>query len=171
MTVDRLRDELKKSYSECLFLMQELESKEVELQNSNLCIEKLEESVSSMSLESQCEIESMKLDILALEQSCLEAKKIQEETVREKTRMNVLIQELEVECQDARKITECLDMENKELREKLDTSETNTRIFCQRVETWLEKDIFQLKSESLVGELEGKRTFSTDMRYAATHNY
>lgn len=163
VTVDRLRDELKKSYSECLFLMQELESKEVELQNSNLCIEKLEESVSSMSLESQCEIESMKLDILALEQSCLEAKKIQEETVREKTRMNELIQELEVECQDARKITECLDMENKELREKLDTSETNTRIFCQRVETWLEKDIFQLKSESLVGELEGKRTFSTDM--------
>lgn len=163
VTVDRLRDELKKSYSECLFLMQELESKEVELQNSNFCIEKLEESVSSMSLESQCEIESMKLDILALEQSCLEANKIQEETVREKTRMNELIQDLEVECQDARKITECLDMENKELREKLDTSETNTRIFCQRVETWLEKDIFQLKSESLVGELEGKRTFSTDM--------
>ncbi|XP_062029907.1 uncharacterized protein LOC133745792 [Rosa rugosa] len=163
VTVDRLRDELKKSYSECLFLMQELESKEVELQNSNLCIEKLEESVSSMSLESQCEIESMKLDILALEQSCLEAKKVQEETVREKTRMNELIQELEVQCQDARKTADCLDMENKELREKLDASGTNTRIFCQRVEKLLEEDRFEFKSESLLSELEGRHTFSIDM--------
>ncbi|KAM5570858.1 hypothetical protein ABKV19_011483 [Rosa sericea] len=163
VTVDRLRDELRKSYSECLFLMQELENKEVELQNSNLCIEKLEESVSSMSLESQCEIESMKLDILALEQSCLEAKKVQEETVRENTRMNELIQELEVQCQDARKTADCLDMENKELREKLDASDTNTRIFCQRVEKLLEEDRFEFKSESLLSELEGRRTFSIDM--------
>ncbi|XP_050377446.1 uncharacterized protein LOC126794721 [Argentina anserina] len=162
VTVDRLRDELKRSYSECLFLMQELESKEVELQNSNLCIEKLEESVSSMSLESQCEIESMKLDVLALEQKCLEAKKVQEETVREKTRMSELIQELEIQCQDARKTTDYLDMDNKVLREKLDTSETNTRIFCQRVERWLENDRFEFKLESLLGELEEKHKFSTD---------
>ena len=168
VTVDRLRDELKKSYSECLFLMQELESKEVELQNSNWCIEKLEESVSSMSLESQCEIESMKPDILALEQSFLEAKKVQEETVREKNRMNELINELEIQSQDARKTTDYLDIENKELREKLDTSETNTRIFCQRVEKWLENDRFDFKLESLSTELEKKQTYSTDMRYATT---
>ncbi|XP_004299323.1 PREDICTED: sarcolemmal membrane-associated protein-like [Fragaria vesca subsp. vesca] len=163
VTVDRLRDELKKSYSECLFLMQELENKEVELQNSNLFIEKLEESVSSISLESQCEIESMKLDMLALEQSFLEAKKIQEETVQEKTRMNELIQELEVQCQDAQKTTDDLYIENKELREKLDTSETNTRIFCQRIEKWLENDRYESKLESLLNEQDEKCTFSTDM--------
>ncbi|BFG32849.1 hypothetical protein CerSpe_191230 [Prunus speciosa] len=162
-TVDRLRDELKKSYSERLFLIEELESKEIELQNSALCIDKLEESISSMSLESQCEIESMKLDILALEHSFLEVKKIQEETVQEKTRMSELIQELEVQCQNAHKTTESLDMENKELRKKLDASETNTRIFCQRVEKWLEKDRIQLNSRSSLGQLEGNYIFSKEM--------
>lgn len=60
-TVGSLSEELNWSNSERLFLMQELESKEVELQNSASCIEKLEESVSSVALEYQCEIESMKL--------------------------------------------------------------------------------------------------------------
>ncbi|ONI08794.1 hypothetical protein PRUPE_5G201100 [Prunus persica] len=162
-TVDRLRDELKKSYSERMFLMEELESKEIELQNSALCIDELEESISSMSLESQCEIESMKLDILALEHSFLEVKKIQEETVQEKTRMSELIQELEVQCQNAHKTVESLYMENKELRKKLDASETSTRIFCQRVEKWLEKDRIQLDSESPLGQLEGNYIYSKEM--------
>ncbi|XP_008239878.1 PREDICTED: putative WEB family protein At1g65010, chloroplastic isoform X3 [Prunus mume] len=162
-TVDRLRDELKKSYSERMFLMEELESKEIELQNSALCIDKLEESISSMSLESQCEIESMKLDILALEHSFLEVKKIQEETVQEKTRMSELIQELEVQCQNAHKTVESLYMENKELRKKLNASETNTRIFCQRVEKWLEKDRIQLDSESSLGQPEGNYIYSKEM--------
>lgn len=168
-TVDRLRDELKKSYSERMFLMEELESKEIELQNSALCIDKLEESISSMSLESQCEIESMKLDILALEHSFLEVKKIQEGTVQEKTRMSELIQELEVQCQNAHKTVESLYMENKELRKKLDASETNTRIFCQRVENWLEKDRIQLNSESSLGQLEGNYIYSKEMRYATIY--
>lgn len=167
--VDKLKDELKKSYSERMFLLEELEGKEIELQNSALCIDKLEESISSMSLESQCEIESMKLDILALEHSFLEVKKIQEETVQEKARMSKLIQELEVQCQNAHKTTESLDMENKELRKRLDASDTNTRIFCQRVEKWLEKDRIQPDSESLLGQLEGNYIFSKEMRYATIY--
>ncbi|XP_070667699.1 uncharacterized protein [Malus domestica] len=161
--VDGLRNELKKSYTDRLYLIQELENKEIELRNSNLCMEKLEESVSSMSLESQCEIESMKLDISALERSCFEAKKIQEETVRENTRMSQLIQDLEVQCWDAKKTAETFEMENKELRKKLNTSETNTRIFCQRVEKWLEMDRDQLDTESLLCELERNLELSEEM--------
>lgn len=158
---DRLREELKRSDSERLFLMQELESMEVELQKSNLCIEKLEESISSMALESQCEIESMRLDIMALEQGCLEAKKIQEETVQEKARMDGLIEELEVQFQNAKKIMECLDKENKELKEKLDTSETNARVFCQKIEEWLEnKDILHQHSQTSLSEPENNISIS-----------
>lgn len=169
--VNRLREELKRSDLERLFLMQELESKEVELQESTLCIEKLEELISSMALESQCEIESMKLDIMALEQSCFEAKKIQGETVEEKARMNELIQELEVQFQDAQKIIECLDKENKELKEKLDTSETNARVFYQRIEEWLaNKERSHQESETPLSTLENKMSIAKDMRYIAIYN-
>ena len=169
--VDRLREELKRSDSERLFLMQELESMEVELQKSNLCIEKLEESISSMALESQCEIESMRLDIMALEHGCFEAKKIQEETVQEKARMDGLIEELEVQFQNAKKIMECLDKENKELKEKLDTSETNARVFCQKIEEWLEnKDILHQHSQTSLSETENDISISEGIRYITNYN-
>lgn len=170
-SVDRLREELKRSASEQLFLLQELESKEVELQNSNLCIDKLEKSISSMALESECEIESMRLDITALEQSCLEAKKIQEETVQEKARMKGLIEELEVQFQNAQKIMEHLDKENKELKEKLDKSETNARVFCQKIEEWLEnKDRSDQKYQTSLSKPENKISTSKEIRYISTYN-
>lgn len=164
--IDRLREELKRSTSEQLFLLQELQSKEVELQNSNLCIGKLEESISSMALESECEIESMRLDITALEQSCLEAKKIQEETVQEKARMNGLIEELEIQFQSAQKIMEHLDKENKELKEKLDKSEMNARVFCQKIEEWLgNKDRSDQKSQTSLSKPENKFSIYKEISY------
>nr|XP_023918116.1 intracellular protein transport protein USO1 isoform X2 [Quercus suber] len=164
--VDRLREELKRSTSEQLFLLQELESKEVELQNSNLCIGKLEESISSMALESECEIESMRLDITALEQSCLEAKKIQEETVQEKAGMNGLIEELEIQFRSAQKIMEHLDKENKELKGKLDKSEMNARVFCQKIEEWLgNKDRSDQKSQTSLSKPENKFSIYKEISY------
>ena len=50
--IDQLIGELNKSNSKHLLLMQEIENKVEELQQLALCIEKLEESVSSMALES-----------------------------------------------------------------------------------------------------------------------
>ncbi|XP_022737600.1 uncharacterized protein LOC111290521 [Durio zibethinus] len=162
--VDRLIGELNWSKSDCLLLMQEIEDKEEELQQSALCIEKLEESVSSMALESQCEIESMKLDIMALEQTCLEAKKTEEEHVQEKFKMNVLIEELEVQLQNAQEIIEALDNENKELRGKLITSEKNAKIFCQKIKEWLKsKDRSQLNMHSVFGEPESMITLLKDI--------
>ncbi|KAL7161248.1 hypothetical protein ACSBR2_041820 [Camellia fascicularis] len=161
--VGRLREELKWSNSEHLILMQELESKEVELQQSAACIEKLEESISPVSLEYQCEIESMMFD---LEQNCFEAKKFKEEVAREKLRMNELIQDFECQIQEAQKVVECLNEENKELREKLETSEKNARVFCQKMEEqfeeWLENDGPQLNTQPLSHELE------KDVRYVIT---
>ncbi|XVF50027.1 hypothetical protein PTKIN_Ptkin04bG0062600 [Pterospermum kingtungense] len=151
--------DLNKSNSERFLLMQEIENKEEKLQQSALCIEKLEESVSSMALESQCEIESMKLDITALERKCLEAKKNEEE----KSEMNVLIEELEVQLQNAQEIIEARDNENKELREKLITSEKNAKIFCQKIKGWLKsKDKSQLNMQSFLSEPESMITISKD---------
>lgn len=161
--VGQLEEELRRSDSECLLLMEDLQSKEERLRNSALHIKKLEESISSSALESQCEIESLKIDMIALEQTCVEAKKVHKENVQEKARMNSLIKELEVRTQDSQEIIECLDKENKELKEKLDSYETNGRVFCQKIEEWMEKeDRKQLDIQSLVSELERNFTVSKE---------
>ena len=157
--VGRLREELKRSNSECLFLIQELENKEVELHNSSLCIENLRESMSSITLDSQCEIESMKLDIVE------KVEKVQEEAIQEKTRMSQLIQELEVQFQDAQNIIEQLELENKALRERFETSQTNFRMFWQKLEKWFAKDASQVNTKPLFDELERKFAVSEEMRY------
>ncbi|XP_024930134.1 uncharacterized protein LOC107419151 isoform X2 [Ziziphus jujuba] len=158
-----LREELHRSSSECLYLMQELVSKELELQKSNLCIEKLEESISYIALESQCEIESMKLDIMGLEQSGLHTDKIHDETVQVKAR-GKLFQEAELQSQNTLKLIKCLEIENKELKEKLEKSETNFRIFCRGLDKWLEMDISQFNLDSSLSELGSKLTMSKEVR-------
>lgn len=162
-TVGRLRDELKRSDSECFFLMQELERREMELQNSSLCIEKLRRSISSITLDSQCEIESLKLDIVALEHSCFESEKIREEAVQEKARMNQLIRELEARFLDAQENIRCLELENKDLGEKIDTSETRFRIFWEKLEKSLVKDGSQPGIKLLANDLETKLAMSKDV--------
>ncbi|KAJ7978483.1 Myosin heavy chain-related, putative isoform 1 [Quillaja saponaria] len=162
--VDRLRKELQMSNSEQLLLIQELENKEVELRKSTLCIEKLEESISSIALESQCEVESIKLDMTALEQSCFDSKKTQEKTAQERARMNRLIQELQVQVDDAQKIINSLNEENRGLREKLSTTKMNATVFSQMVEEWLENmDRLQLNGQSSLSQLESNPTISEDM--------
>lgn len=142
--VERLRKRVKITESEKSFLMHEIEDKAVELTNSTLCIEKLEESISSVGLEYQCEIETMKLDLLTLEQNLFETKKTLEERTQENSRMNELIQEHELRFQEAEKVIVSLDKENKDLKEKLKTSDENAKSFVHEVEEgfreWLVKD-------------------------------
>ncbi|MBA0621264.1 hypothetical protein Godav_006908 [Gossypium davidsonii] len=161
--IDHLIGELNSSYSERLLLTQEIENKEEELRQSALCIEKLEESVSSMALESQCEIESLKLDIIALEQMSLESRKSEEENAQENSQMNALIEELEVQLQNAHEIIEALEKENKALSGKLIASEKNAKIFCQNIKQWLKsKDRSQLDTDAVFGEPESIITISKD---------
>lgn len=160
--INHLRNELRKSTSRNFQLVQELKSKEVELQHSRSCIEKLEESISVLSLESQCEIESMKLEILALEQTYFESEKVQEENVQEKARMSELIEELQVKCQNAQENIKYLDEENKEVRQRLVISEMNAKAFCQKIELWLENN------DKAEVETESKLTISEEMRQVGT---
>lgn len=163
----QLREELKRCDSEHLLLLQELESKEIELQESALCIGKLEESISSLTLDSQCEIESMKLDMIALEQACFKAKKTQEETIQENARMNGLIKELEFQIREAKENIECVEKENIELRDKLVTYDVNSKLFLQQIEDWLEnKDTSQLDTQSYSSEIENQSNMSKEMREA-----
>ncbi|XP_050223649.1 uncharacterized protein LOC126673519 isoform X2 [Mercurialis annua] len=158
--VSQLQEEVRKSDSECFLLTQELESKEIELQKSNSCVEKLEQSYSSLALESQCEIESLKLDIMALEQACSKSKKNQVETTIEKERLDGLIQELADRDCSADDIIQCLEKENKELRDKLDTSEVNGRLFLQRIKEWLKnQDNSNLYAQPYSSELERENMF------------
>ncbi|XP_031403283.1 trichohyalin-like isoform X3 [Punica granatum] len=137
--VDILREELRRSDMERELLVQELETTEAELQSSSLSVEKLEESISSVALESHCEIESMKLDLMALEQNYFEAKKVQEETLQENERLNSLIDGLEVRIEDAQGIIDNLEKENKEPRETIDLFEPNARVLCQRIGECIEE--------------------------------
>lgn len=155
--VGQLQGEIERSDTECFLLTQELKSKELELQKSVLCIEKLEESISSLTLDSQCEIESMKLDMMALEQACFEARREQKETTLEKATMDKLIKEQEIRVYDAVEIIDCLEKENKELREKFVTSEMHARQFLQKIEEWQEnEDKSQLNIQHQLSESESK---------------
>ncbi|KAL3352186.1 hypothetical protein AABB24_020317 [Solanum stoloniferum] len=132
--VTRLREELETSNAERLYLLQQLENKELEIEGSALCIEKLEESVASVGLEHQFEIESMKLDLKAMEQNYFKAKKSQDETAQDSAMMNELIHDLQLQIYDAEKVIESLEKENVNLREQLQTSELNARTFSEKVE-------------------------------------
>ncbi|XP_047327892.1 putative autophagy-related protein 11 isoform X2 [Impatiens glandulifera] len=109
--VGSLKEELKSCNSERVVLEQELKRKEIELKKSSSLVERLEETTSSLAFMYQCETESMKLELLNLERNLIEAKKLQEEAVQEKTRMIELFQE-------AQKTNERLREENKEFKEK-----------------------------------------------------
>ncbi|TKY55047.1 intracellular protein transport protein USO isoform X1 [Spatholobus suberectus] len=164
-----LREELKRSNSKQFSLIQELNTKEIELEKSALSIEKLEESFSSIALESQFEVESMKLDMMALEQSLFEAKKIQDETLDENNRMSRSIEELQVALQDAQKIIISLNEENRELKEKLDNANKNSRISSHKDEYWLEnKDRSQLKTQSSFSE-QGNNSVTEDISTYEVH--
>ncbi|KAL9249174.1 hypothetical protein AKJ16_DCAP01037 [Drosera capensis] len=136
--VTTLREELKISNSERLLLKQELAGKEAEIQKHKLHIDELEDSLSSSSLESQCEIESMQLEMIVIEQSCLEAEKREEEHIQEKAEMKKLIDKLRLQIEDSECTIDVLQTENKGLRAMLKSSATDTQSHCTRVEKHFE---------------------------------
>ncbi|KAI3785663.1 hypothetical protein L1987_44787 [Smallanthus sonchifolius] len=116
-----LEQELKVCKSENLASMKKLEDKEHELYNSTLCIDKLEESISNIAFDFQCDRESMRLDLTAMEHSFFEAKELQKEAAIEHRRMQELAKNYKIQLQNVTQLVE----ENKELKEKLKTFESN----------------------------------------------
>ncbi|KAL6584137.1 hypothetical protein OROMI_003426 [Orobanche minor] len=127
--VGKLREQLKISDFERFLLMQEIEDKEIAMRYSESRVEKLEESVSSMALEYQCELESTKLESISLQQNLFETKKLLEEKASENSRLKEFIQELELELRnmDRNKVFESLAKENKDLKETLERSHMSTK--------------------------------------------
>lgn len=163
--VNSLRDELCMSKSEHLLLLQELECKETELQRSSLSVEKLEETISSLTLESLCEIESMKLDITALEQALFDAMKIQEESIQEKDLLRGIIEESQFQSQRAQEKVKYVEMQNEKLRERLTASEKSIKDFFQSSKERLESEDEQpLDAGSFLAELSHVLQVSNEVR-------
>ncbi|KAF3515408.1 hypothetical protein F2Q69_00000307 [Brassica cretica] len=135
-----LREELCMSKSEHLLLLQELESKETELQFSSLSVEKLEETISSLTLESLCEIESMKLDITALEQALVDAMRIQEESIQEKDQLRGVVEEVQFQSREAQEKAKYVEKLNEELRKRIAASEKSIKEFFQSTKERLESE-------------------------------
>ncbi|CAN0896066.1 hypothetical protein LINGRAHAP2_LOCUS18246 [Linum grandiflorum] len=146
--VDRLSDELERSNAEKLLLIEELQMKDVELQCSALHVRRLEESVCSVTLDSQCEIEGMRLDMMAMEQACFEARKAQEDTIRENASLNKLIKELEIRINEKPAVV--LERENKELSDKLRASEICAQEFIDRIDKGLENKSRTMDDRAIV---------------------
>ncbi|XP_010546184.1 PREDICTED: major antigen [Tarenaya hassleriana] len=163
--VNSLREELFKSESEHFLLLQELGSKETELQYSAYSVEKLEESISSLTLESQCEIESMKLDMIALEHALSDAKKIQEESVHEKDQLREIIEELRLQSQEAQENIGCLEKLNKTLRERCDATQRNVAEFCRSVKKWVgSEEKLPIKAEFFFAEFGHELPLAKELR-------
>ncbi|KAL8042385.1 hypothetical protein ABFX02_09G047000 [Erythranthe guttata] len=147
------------SESERSLLVQEIEDKEVEIRYSASHVEKLEESISTMALEYQCEIETMKLELFSLEKILFETKKLLEETTLENSGMNELIRDLQLQNQDANKVIERLEKENKDLKEELQRSDMHVKSFLTKLEEQFHEWLGNNDSQSL-SKLE-KDTSST----------
>ncbi|KAL3837663.1 hypothetical protein ACJIZ3_022254 [Penstemon smallii] len=133
--VGRLRERMKILESERSSLMQEIEDKEV--------------AITSVGLEYQCEIESTKLESIALEQNLCEINKLLEKTTQENSKLHALIEDLEFRIQDANKVTESLVKENKDLKEKLQ------QMADEKFQEWL--------------ELNGNQSLSTPEKDTSTY--
>lgn len=108
-------NELIRSDSQCWLLMEEVRCKEEELQKAAAQIEKLE----STALDSQCEIESLKLDLTNLEQRLLDAESFTQHAAEHKAQIDKLLGEHELQLHEAQKNIDQLVLENKQLKESL----------------------------------------------------
>ncbi|XP_051115971.1 uncharacterized protein LOC127241113 isoform X2 [Andrographis paniculata] len=137
----KVKEQLKVSESERLSLKNDLADKENAIRYSTSRIRKLEDLISSMALEYQCEIEGTKLESVAVEQNLLETKKLLEESNLEKSNMRELIHNLELQVQDANMVIDGLYKENSDLKEKLRQSEVNAKAFARKVEEQFHKSM------------------------------
>ncbi|KAL6855940.1 hypothetical protein ACP4OV_018742 [Aristida adscensionis] len=108
-------NELMRSDSQCWLLMEEVRCKEEELQKAVSQIEKLE----SAALDSQCEIESLKLDLTTLEQRLFDAESSAQHAAEQKARIDKQLGEHGIRLHEAQTTIDQLIVENKQLKEML----------------------------------------------------
>lgn len=107
-------NDLMRSDSQCWLLIEEVQRKEEELQKAALQIEKLE----SVILDSQCEIESLKLDLTTFEQRLFDAESFGQHVAEDKARMQKQLREYELQMQEAQQTIDHLQVENTQLKKE-----------------------------------------------------
>jgi chromosome segregation ATPase len=110
-------NELVHSDSQCWLLMEEIRLKEEELQKAAAQIDKLE----SAALDSQCEIESLKLDLTTLDQRLCDAESFAQHAAEHNSRIDKQLEEPELYLHETRKTIDQLVLENTQLKELLHT--------------------------------------------------
>ncbi|XP_020104396.1 paramyosin [Ananas comosus] len=142
MELEKLNDE---ANSRCLVLMEELNRKAAELQNSALEIQKLETIV----LDSQCEVESLKLDITAQEEKCFEADSFSgQQLAQEEARLALQLRQAELQLSEAQQVINSLEGENKQLKELLLERDAKTKRSFSTVEEKFDNLLKQYKETS-----------------------
>ncbi|XP_040381946.1 filamin-A-interacting protein 1 isoform X1 [Oryza brachyantha] len=106
-------DELMRSDSQCWLLMDEVRCQEEKLKKAALQIEKLE----NVNLDSQCEIESLKLDLTTLEQRLFDADSFGQHVSADKAIAENKLSEYKLQLQEAQRTIDHLVLENKELKQ------------------------------------------------------
>jgi chromosome segregation ATPase len=108
-------NDLMRSDSQCWLLMEEVQRKEEEMQKAALQIEKLE----IVTLDSQCEIESLKLDLTTLEQRLFDAENFGQHAAEYKAKIEKQLREYELQLQEARKTIDHLEVENTQMKKEI----------------------------------------------------
>ncbi|XP_028551513.1 putative leucine-rich repeat-containing protein DDB_G0290503 isoform X2 [Dendrobium catenatum] len=140
MLKDKLRlltEELVQSDEKCLQLTQEIKSKDDDFKNYAMQMEELEAAISSAALESQCEIESLRLDMIDLEERCFQAESLNQQMVQDKAKMYELLKEYEIQLHESQDTISFLEMENNRLKIKLEVSERKFKGLHCKVEAHL----------------------------------
>lgn len=135
--VHQIRCDYVKSESDRLILMQELEQKELDLQGSARYINKLEATISANSLEFQCEIETLMLDLSACEKRCAQAERHGEQCARETTRMATLLSQLDDRLLEQQRVINQLKNEKESLLERLEKFKRHTISFCFKIDEYV----------------------------------
>ncbi|XP_031489506.1 uncharacterized protein LOC116257042 isoform X2 [Nymphaea colorata] len=147
--VHQMRNDYLKSESDRLILMQELEQNKLDLQDSARCINKLEATISSNTLEFQCEIETLMLDLSACEEKCAQAEGYSEQCTRETARMASLLSQLDIHLLEGQQMINRLKNEKESLQERLGKFKQQTISFCCKLDEYIneqEKDCSQWRT-------------------------
>ncbi|KAF3772225.1 hypothetical protein EJ110_NYTH57351, partial [Nymphaea thermarum] len=147
--VHQMRNDYLKSESDRLILMQELEQNKLDLQDSAWCINKLEATILSNTLEFQCEIETLMLDLSACEEKCAQAEGYSEQCARETARMASLLSQLDDHLLEGQQMINRLKNEKESLQERLEKFKQQTMSFCCKVDEYIneqEKDYSQCRT-------------------------
>ncbi|KAK8957187.1 hypothetical protein KSP39_PZI000541 [Platanthera zijinensis] len=123
-------------------------------------IEELEAAISYAALESQCEIESLKLDMIAMEERCFQAESLSQQMAVDKAKMQEVLEECKMQLHEAHDTISFLEMENNELKLVLKGSERRFKDLHYEVEEHLSNWLKDISGTGASMHVESNKNFS-----------